>query len=60
MEHNNDFKFDLEFGILGEKLLAEIFTNKKVEVSLREYQLHKLNGGVLFYQAKWKIKSLLL
>lgn len=33
MIHNNDFKFDLEFGVLdGETWFHELVTNKKVEV----------------------------
>lgn len=33
MIHNNDFKYDLEFGVLnGETWFHELVTNKKVEV----------------------------
>lgn len=33
MEFNNDFKFDLEFGVLnGETWFHELVTNKKIEV----------------------------
>ena len=64
MEHNNDFKFDLEFGILGEKLLAEIFTNKKVEVKRDkiaaatgnlaiEYESRGKPSGISTSQAEW-------
>lgn len=32
MKHNSDFKYDLDTGIIGEKHLALILSNKKIEV----------------------------
>ena len=32
MNYNNDFKYDLKIGQLGEKHLNEILNNKKIEV----------------------------
>ena len=32
MEHNNNFKYDLDFGLAGESLVAELLDNKKVEI----------------------------
>lgn len=32
MDYNNDFRHDLEFGQVGEKLIGDIFSNKKIEV----------------------------
>lgn len=32
MEHNNDFKFDLKVGQLGEGLVSSLFSDKKLEV----------------------------
>ena len=32
MIHNNDFKYDLKFGQVKEEELANIFSNKTVEV----------------------------
>ena len=37
MEYNSDFKYDLDLGQLGEKLVYDILTNKKVEVKT-DYQ----------------------
>jgi hypothetical protein len=32
MEYNNDFKFDLKVGQVGEKYLGNILNSKKIEV----------------------------
>lgn len=32
MKHNSDFKYDLQLGLKGENLVAEILSNKKIEV----------------------------
>jgi hypothetical protein len=32
MKFNNDFKYDLKFGQIGEELLGSIFTDKMIEV----------------------------
>ena len=32
MEYNNDFRYDLKVGQVAEELLAELLTNKKIEV----------------------------
>jgi len=32
MKYNSDFKYDLDLGLLGEKLTIDILTNKKIEV----------------------------
>lgn len=32
MEYNSDFKYDLKVGMVGEKLLGDILSNKKIEV----------------------------
>ena len=32
MDYNSDFKFDLKLGQLGEKHLADILKDKKIEV----------------------------
>ena len=32
MEHNSDFKYDLQLGLKGEGLVADMLSNKKIEV----------------------------
>ena len=53
MNYNNDFRYDLKLGQLGEKLLNEILNNKKIEVKT-DYKA--LNTGNLFieYQSRNK------
>ena len=45
MNYNNDFKYDLKIGQLGEKHLNEILNNKKIEVKT-DFKAQK-TGNVL-------------
>ena len=53
MKYNNDFKYDLKIGQVKEKQLAEILTNKTVEV---KYDLKALETGNIYveYQSRGK------
>jgi hypothetical protein len=67
MEHNSDFKYDLKFGLKGENLVAEILSNKKIEVKTDkhaiqgkatgnvfvEYESHKNPSGISTTEAEW-------
>ena len=47
MEFNNDFKYDLKVGQVAEKLLAELLTNKKIEV---KRDLKAIQTGNIFVE----------
>ena len=47
MKYNNDFKYDLKVGQIKEKELAEIFSNKLVEV---KYDLKALDTGNVYVE----------
>ena len=53
MEYKNDFSYDLKFGHIGEQLLAEIFTGKKVEVK-RDTWICKSRNLAIEYESRGK------
>ena len=54
MNYNNDFKYDLLVGQVKEKELADIFANKKIEVT---YDLKALQTGNVFVEYNSRGKS---
>lgn len=56
MEHNSDFKFDLDFGLKGEKLVLDILTNKKIEVKTDKHTIKGNATGNIFveYESRGK------
>ncbi len=57
MNYNNDFRYDLEIGKVGEKLLGEILEGKKVEV---KNDLQALDTGNVFveYESRGKASGI--
>jgi len=64
MKYNSDFKYDLKLGQVGEKYLADILQNKKIEVktdfkSLKtgnvfvEYESRGKPSGISTTQSEW-------
>ena len=53
MEYNSDFKYDLDLGQLGEKLVYDILTNKKVEVKT-DYQASATGNVFIEYSSRGK------
>ena len=64
MKYNSDFKYDLELGQVGEKYLANILQNKKIEVKTDykatttnnifvEYNSRGMESGLITTQAIW-------
>ena len=53
MIHNSDFKYDLQFGIEGESMFAEIVKNKKVEVK-RDRKAHITGNIFIEYECRNK------
>ena len=53
MEHNNDFRYDLKLGQIGEKYLAEILTNKKIEVKT-DFKAMKTGNVFIEYRSRGK------
>jgi len=53
MNYNNDFKYDLEVGQIKEKELADIFSNKKIEVKYDLIAL-KTNNVYVEYESRGK------
>jgi hypothetical protein len=51
MEYKNDFSYDLKFGHIGEQLLAEIFSGKKVEVK-RDTWICKSRNLAIEYESR--------
>jgi hypothetical protein len=57
MKCNSDFRYDLKIGLLKESELAEIFTNKKVEV---KYDLQALQTHNVYveYSSRGKLSGI--
>ena len=53
MNFNSDFKYDLKLGQLGEKHLANILNNKKIEVKT-DYQAHETGNIFIEYNSRGK------
>lgn len=53
MKHNSDFKFDLELGVLGEKQLADILQNKKIEVKT-DFKATETRNVFIEYESRGK------
>ena len=53
MNYNNDFKYDLEVGQLGEKKLADILENKKIEVKT-DFQAQNTGNVFIEYKSRGK------
>ena len=53
MKHNGDFKYDLLLGQIKEKEIADIFTNKKIEVKT-DYLAQKTGNIAIEYQSRGK------
>ncbi len=51
VEFNNDFKYDLKIGQLGEKHLANILENKKIEVKT-DFQAMKTGNIFVEYSSR--------
>ena len=57
MKHNNDFSHDLEVGKLGEKALAKILENSKIEVKT-DLQASKTGNVFVEYESRNKPSGL--
>lgn len=53
MEYNNDFKYDLKVGQVGEQLLSSILTNKTIEVK-RDSWICKSGNIAIEYESRGK------
>jgi|TARA_R110000744_G_scaffold45378_5_gene100785 hypothetical protein len=53
MKYNSDFKYDLDLGLLGEKLVVDILTNKKVEVKT-DYKSSETGNVFIEYSSRGK------
>lgn len=64
MKYNSDFKYDLQLGQVGEKYLANILENKKIEVKVDfkatltgnifvEYSSRGKDSGLITTEASW-------
>jgi len=53
MNYNNDFKYDLKLGQIGEKYLAEILTDKKIEVKT-DFKASKTGNVFIEYKSRGK------
>ena len=51
MKHNSDFKYDLKLGVLGEKLIADVLNNKKLEVKT-DYKATKTGNVFVEYSSR--------
>lgn len=56
MEHNSDFRYDLDFGLLGERLVLNILANKKIEVKTDKHTIKGRATGNIFieYESRGK------
>jgi hypothetical protein len=53
MEHNSDFKYDLELGIVGEKYLADALQNRKIEVKT-DFKASETGNVYIEYKSRGK------
>jgi hypothetical protein len=53
MNYNSDFKFDLQLGIVGEKYLNDILSNKKIEVKT-DFQAMQTGNLFIEYESRNK------
>jgi len=53
MHHNSDFKYDLKLGVIAEKEIASIFTNKKVECK-RDFKAMETGNLFIEYESRGK------
>tara|TARA_R110000744_G_scaffold361091_1_gene468758 strand:- start:3803 stop:4153 length:351 start_codon:yes stop_codon:yes gene_type:complete len=53
MKHNSDFKYDLDLGLLGEKLVLDLLTNKKIEVKT-DYKAKDTGNVFIEYSSRGK------
>lgn len=58
MEHCSDFRYDLKFGQVGEKLLADIFNNRKIEVK-RDKWIPRTGNIAIEYESRGKPSGIL-
>jgi hypothetical protein len=54
MDYNNDFKYDLKIGQLGERHISNILSNKKIEVKT---DFKALNTGNVFVEYESRNKK---
>jgi len=57
MKHNNDFRYDLKVGQVGEKNLADILENKKIEVKT-DLQAHRTGNVFVEYESRGKLSGI--
>lgn len=53
MKHNSDFRFDLELGVIGEKQLADVLQNKKIEVKT-DFMASQTGNVFVEYESRGK------
>lgn len=53
MNYNSDFKYDLKLGVIGEKYVGDLFSNKKLEVKT-DYQAHRTGNVFVEYESRNK------
>lgn len=51
MEHNSDFRYDLKLGIIGEKYLADVLQNRRIEVKT-DFQAAETGNVYLEYKSR--------
>ena len=57
MDYCNDFSHDLKFGQVGEKIIGELFSNKKIEVK-RDKWICKSGNLAIEYESRGKPSGL--
>jgi|TARA_R100001463_G_scaffold69904_1_gene123385 uncharacterized protein YuzE len=57
MDYNSDFKYDLKLGQLGEKHLADILKDKKIEVKT-DYQAEQTGNIFIEYHSRGKASGI--
>ena len=57
MEHNNDFRYDLKLGQVGEGYLSKILTDKKIEVKT-DFKAMKTGNVFVEYKSRGKLSGI--
>lgn len=57
MEHNSDFKYDLQLGLKGQGLVADMLSNKKIEVKT-DFQAKETGNVFIEYKSRGKLSGI--
>lgn len=57
MEHNSDFKYDLDLGLIGESFVASLFGNRTLEVKF-DFEAYRTGNFYIEYMSRGRISGI--